>query len=186
MGLLTIDTQGSGRLHSFKTVYDNTITADILKKTATVSTGTSHYLSDGDYVDLKVTSGIQTTVVVKYDDGNRRLLINPRGFLEGDVDETNNRFTILNHGWTTGDKILHNSSTPTGGINNSQIYFVIVIDENTVKLSNNYYKQITSEEGVQIVGITSASFGTFSPINPEIKAQFGILFRNFCSLGFSS
>ena len=38
MGLLTIDTPGTGRLHSFKTAYDNIITGDILKKTATVST----------------------------------------------------------------------------------------------------------------------------------------------------
>ena len=170
MGLLTIDTPGTGRLHSFKTAYDNIITGDILKKTATVSTGASHYLSEGDFVDLTVTSGIQTTVVVKYDDGNRRLLIDPRGFLEADVDTDNNRFTIVDHGWTTGTKVLHNSSSPTGGINNSQIYYVIVIDQNTIKLSNNYYKQITSNEGVQIVGISSASFGTFSPINPEIKA----------------
>jgi len=169
MGLLNIDTPGTGRLHSFKTVYKNIITGDILKKTATVSTGTSHYLSEGDYVDLTVTSGIQTTVVVKYDDGNRRLLIDPRGFLQTDVDTDNNKFTILNHGWATGTKILHNSSTPTGGINNSQIYYAIVIDQNTIKLSNNYYKQITSDEGVEIVGISSASFGTFSPINPELK-----------------
>jgi len=170
VGLLTIDTPGSGRLHSFKTSYNNVISADILKKTATVSTGASHYLTDGDYIDLKVTSGIQTTVTIKYDDGNRRMLVNPRGFLAGDVDEDNNRFTITNHGWRTGDKILHNSSTPTGGINNSQIYYIIVIDENTVKLSDNYYSKITSDDEIQIVGITSASFGTFSPINPEIKA----------------
>ena len=98
------------------------------------------------------------------------MLVNPRGFLVGDVDEDNNRFTITNHGWRTGDKILHNSSTPTGGINNSQIYYIIVIDENTVKLSDNYYSKITSDDEIQIVGITSASFGTFSPINPEIKA----------------
>ena len=62
MGLLTIDTPGSGRVHSFKTVYQNIITADILKKTATVSTGTSHYLSDGDYVDLKVVSTYNTSL----------------------------------------------------------------------------------------------------------------------------
>ena len=55
-----------------------------------------------------------TAVVVKYDDGNRRLLIDPRGFLEDDVNADSNAFTVLNHRWKTGDKILHNSSTPTG------------------------------------------------------------------------
>ena len=43
----------------------------------------------------------------------------------------------------------------------------MVFDNNTFKLSDNYYE--ATEEKPPIVGITSSSIGTINPINPEIR-----------------
>ena len=50
----------------------------------------------------------------------------------------------------------------------NEIFIIIVIvDNNTLKLSNTYYSATSLIP--EIVGITSASSGTLSPINPTIK-----------------
>ena len=170
VGVLNIDSFGSGTEHSFKTVYSDIITGDIIKKTATVATASTHGLSDGDVVDLKVLSGIQTTFIVKYDDGNRRLLINPVSFASTNVNVPNNSLYIQNHGFRMGEKVIHNSSTPAGGLVDSEIYYVIVIDENTIKLSDLYYEELSSAKDISIIGITTEGDGRLSPINPEIQA----------------
>lgn len=170
IGLLSITSFGAGGEHSFKTTYNDTITGDIIKKTATVETEALHGLSDGDKINIKVKSGITTTFVVKYDDGNRRLLINPVGFAATQVNATNNSFTMYGHGFKQGQKVLHNSDSPTGGLEDSRMYYVIVIDEDTIKLSDYFYEELSSSDDISIVGISTASYGRFSPINPEIQA----------------
>ena len=64
----------------FKTAKENVVTGLIVKNTATVSTAGTHELSLLDVVNMDVILGISTTVVVKYNDANRRMLINPRDF----------------------------------------------------------------------------------------------------------
>ena len=173
VGVLDIDSFGSGTEHSFKTTYNEIITGDIIKKTATVATASTHGLIDGDIIDLKVLSGIQTTFIVKYDDGNRRLLINPVSFASTDVNVANNSLYIQNHGFRMGEKVIHNSSNPAGGLDDSAIYYIIVIDENTIKLSDLFYDELSSDKDISIIDIVTPEAGRLSPINPEIQA-----FRN--------
>ena len=78
-------------------------------------------MSDGDQISISVKSGITTTFVVKYDDGNRRLLINPVGFAATQVNSTNNSFTLYGHGFKQGEKVLHNSDSPSGGLEDSRM-----------------------------------------------------------------
>jgi hypothetical protein len=168
--ILTFSGYGTGLDHSFVTNYDNIISGDIYRKDAVVTTDREHGLRVSDIIDINVISGIQTTVYISYDDLNRRLLVNPRSFTALNVDTNENTISILNHGFELGSKVIHNSQTPTGGLNNAQIYYIIPISENLIKLSNNYYSSILSSTEVEFVDLTSASFGTLTPINPEIKA----------------
>jgi hypothetical protein len=168
--ILTFSGYGTGLDHSFVTNYQDTISGDIYKKDAVVTTDREHGLRVSDIVDINIISGIQTTVYISYDDLNRRMLVNPRSFTALNVDSVENLITIANHGFELGSKVIHNSQTPSGGLNNAQIYYVIPISENSLKLSNNYYSTISSSSEVEFVNITSASFGTLTPINPEIKA----------------
>ena len=53
-------------------------------------------------------------------------------------------------------------------MDNGGIYYTIVLDENTIQLSDFYYEVISSDTEIQIIDITSQSSGSFSAINPEL------------------
>ena len=159
---------GTGAWHSFKTNY-TPITAKISRNLVTVSTGSSHGLESDDTVDINVSPGnISTTFTVKYNDYNRRIIINPKDFVAGGINTVTNSITLTNHGLRTGQKIIHTASIPCGGLSDQGLYYAVKIDDDTIKLSNTSYNSTLLKP--VIVGITSASAGTINPINPPIKA----------------
>ena len=114
---------------------------------------------------MNVSPGISTTIVVKYNDYNRKLVIDPKSFVAAGVNTTTNTITISNHGYVTGDKVIHTSSIPCGGLVDNETYYIVVFDNNTFKLANTYYD--ANEAKAPIVGITSTSIGTINPVNPN-------------------
>ena len=160
---------GTGVYHSFKTNYsENIVTGTIEKNTVTVSTSQTHGLLNNDIVDIWVNPSISTSFTVKYDDFNRKLLINPKNFSSLDVNTTDNTISINNHSLENGQKIIHTSSSPSGGLENNKIYYVVYVDKNKIKLSGTYFDSIQRKPIV--VNITSSSSGTISPINPKLHA----------------
>jgi hypothetical protein len=164
-GILYFTSVGVGDTHSFKTNYENTLVGSISKNTVTVSTAETHGLSVSDSVIINVNVGISTTFVVKYDDYNRRILINSRTF--SSIDISNNIITINDHNYYTGQKIVYTSNTPAIGLTNNNFYYVIVVDENTFRLSNSYYGATKNDP--EIIDILSSTSGTISPINPPLQ-----------------
>ena len=160
---------GTGVFHSFKTNYDNVLTGSVSRSSVTVSTSSTHGLKVNDDIVLNIQPGITTTIKVAYNDYNRRLVIDPRTFASGDVNIGNDTITIARHGYNSGQKVIHTATTSSGGLVDNRIYYVAVIDKNTIKLSNNYYDAIHLEP--KVINITSASAGTISPINPPIKLE---------------
>ena len=52
------------------------------------------------------------------------------------VDVAYNKITVANHGFMTGDMVVYYSDTTAiGGLTNGNVYYVIKIDNNTIKLS---------------------------------------------------
>mgnify|MGYP003643552046 CR=1 FL=1 len=166
-GLLYFTGIGTGVYHSFTTKYQNILVGQVSKNVVTVSTASTHGLTTNDSVLVDVKSGISTTISVKYNDYNRRLVVNPRIFLSVDVDIPTNTITIPNHRYNQGQKIIHTSSSPSGGLVDEKIYYIVVIDSNRIQLSENLYA--TKKIIPDVVSITSASFGTISEINPPLK-----------------
>ena len=164
-GILFFTSVGTGNTHSFKTNYENTLVGTVSKNVVTVSTAETHGLSLLDNVIINVKLGISTTVVIKYDDYNRRMIINPRSF--SSIDTQNNTITIPNHGYYTGQKVLYSSNTPATGLEDKGLYYIIVIDPNKIKLSNSYYG--STKQSPDVIDILSSSAGTISPINPPIQ-----------------
>jgi hypothetical protein len=158
---------GVGNTHSFTTVFSNTLVAQVSRNQVTVSTATTHGLQTNDTVYLEIKPTLTKTVVVKYDDYNRRLVVNPQSFVSGNVDLVNDAITLTNHQYVTGEKIIHTSSSPCGGLANEEIYYAIVVDENKIKLAKTYYD--ATKPIPNIIGISTSSFGTISQINPQIK-----------------
>ena len=157
---------GTGVYHSLKTNY-SAITAEINRNLVTVSTGETHGLegSNSVWVDVNPSdTGINT---VKYSDFNRRILVNPQNFTAAGVNTSTNAITIANHGFVGGEKIVHTATTPAAGLSDNGMYFIVKIDNNTFKLTNNYYQ--SNRLTPTIVGITSASAGTINPVNPPVK-----------------
>jgi hypothetical protein len=156
---------GSGDHHSFQTQFDNISMGNIIKNEVTVLTESNHSLEKGDKINLNIISGLSTTIVLKYNDYNQKLVINPRTFSY--IDFENNLITIENHNYKTGQKLIHTSLSPANGLENEKIYYAIVYDKDRISLSHSYYG--ATSETKSIVNITSSSFGTLSQINPKIN-----------------
>jgi hypothetical protein len=158
---------GTGDNHSFKTRY-NGLSGNISKNTVTVSAAQTHGLLNNDIVFVDTSPSISTTFTLKYNDYNRKVLINPKDFVSVGINTLTNTITILNHKFERGQKVIHTASVPAIGLENNKEYFVFIVDTNNIKLTNTYYDSISTKP--EIVGISSASGGTLSLINPPIKA----------------
>ena len=164
---LSFTTVGFGTAHSFKTDLPEILRSSITKTTALVSTASTHGLSNKDSVDITVLPFNDKTVIVKYSDTYRVILIDPKSFLASDVNTLENTITISNHGYRTGNKIIYNSSNPIQGLTDDEIYYLVVIDSNKIALCENYYE--TTKDFPTFINFETSSSGTISPINPEIK-----------------
>jgi hypothetical protein len=158
---------GTGVYHSFKTQKEKVVAGEANKNYVTVSTAATHGLSLNDEVQVYVKSGITTVITVKYDDYNRRIVFNPKSFVSGNVDILTNTITILYHGFNSGDKVIHTSTSPCGGLNNEEIYYIFRFTKDKVKLCRNRYQ--TLEFNPEVIDITTSSLGTLSLINPPLK-----------------
>jgi len=166
MGTLFFTNVGTGNNHSFKTKY-NSLSGNISKNTITVSTAQSHGLLNNDIVFVDVNPSISTTFTFKYNDYSRKVLVNPKDFISAGINTLTNTITILNHKFENGQKVIHTASVPAVGLESDKEYFIYIVDTNNIKLTNTYYDSINVKP--EIVGITSASNGTLSAINPPIQ-----------------
>lgn len=161
---------GAGSTHSFTTRYSNVSKANVSISTVTVSTATTHKLQIGDEIFLTAKPGITTSIKIKYDEYNRRLIIKPRTVTNHNYSD--NILTINDHGYTTGQKIVYTATAhvPTG-LSNNGIYYVIVYDRNRIKLSESSYgtNSNTQEEISISLNRRSPTSPTVSEINPNIK-----------------
>ena len=156
---------GTGVYHSFKTNY-TPITGRIKRNLVTVSTASTHGLISGNNIEVDVNPTNIVTYKVVYNDYNRRIVINQRSFGNADVDVDTNSITISDHGYYTGQKVIHTAASPSGGLLDNGMYYVVVVDDNTIKLSDTHYNASLLKP--YIVDITSASAGIIGPINPSI------------------
>ena len=167
-GLLYFTGIGTNVYHSFRTIKENVVTAEVSKNIVTVSTASTHGLSINDIINVQVNPGITTIVTVKYNDYNRRIVFNPRSFTSADIDISNNTITIDDHGFNSGDKVIYTSTSPSGGLSNEKIYYIFRFSKDKVKLCLNKYQAL--QFNPETIDITSTSSGTLSTINPPINA----------------
>ena len=165
-GILFFTNVGTGDNHSFKTTYTG-LSGSISKNTVTVSTAQTHGLLNNDIVFVDVNPSISTTFTVKYNDYNRKVLINPKDFVSAGINTITNTITILNHNFKRGQKVIHTAVTPANGLENNKEYFIFIVDNNKIKLTSTYYESINAKP--EIISITSISDGTLSLVNPPIQ-----------------
>ena len=112
---------------------------------------------------------VDTTVVVQYDDYNRRMIFDPKSFVAGNVDVNKNSITFSGEFFKFGDKVIHTSSSPSGGLVNEGMYYVIPFNNTSVRLVTEEWE--LSQQNPTFVDITSASTGTLSRINPLVDIE---------------
>ena len=170
-GLLFFTGYGSGDNHSFKTNYTNVVTVSSSKNTVTVSTAQTHGLQVTDNVYVDVRPSITTSFAVSYNDYNHRIVVDKKDVSASGINTTTNAITIEKHGYTLGQSLIYTASSAAGGLVDEKIYYAVIVDEDTIKLSETYQNSISSVPSV--VNITSATDSSFSPINPPIKVRKG-------------
>ena len=165
-GLLFFQNIGSGSYHSLKTNLES-LSGEASKNVVTVSTASTHGLLLGDTVTFNSIPKNDETITVKYNNYNRRAVFNPKTFTASDVDTGNDTISITNHGFETGDKVIHTASSPSGGLVNEKIYYVLYFTRNRIRLCETKYDLNLAIP--KYINITSASAGTLSPINPKLN-----------------
>ena len=116
---------------------------------------------------MTVTPGITTTVTVKYNDHNRRIVFNPLGFTTAGVSTSQNSIEISNHGFDTGDKVILDANPAPSGLEDQKIYYVFKLSKDKVRLCNSKYESEKFQPN--FASITIARSGTLLPVNPSLN-----------------
>lgn len=169
-GLLYFNSIGTGDYHSLKTSRSDVLRGSANTNVVTVSTASTHGLLVDDNVRMKVKPTYEQVVDVRYNDYNRRIVFDPVGFTSDNVDIQSNTITISNHDFVIGDKIIHTSDDPTGGLIDNKMYYVIPFDKNTIRLVNEKF-EVTSEEPSFVDMTSGGDGGTISKINPLVISR---------------
>jgi hypothetical protein len=160
--------------YSLESIY-NQVISKTKKIQATVYTNKTHNLSNDDVVDLVVNPnlsvgiGTSSSIYVKYDSTNKKLLINPIGFSSTGINTSNNTITIPSHNLVTGSKVTYSATDLlASGLSTSQ-YFVYKVDSDSIQLCQTYYDSQQNLPTVVSIASTGGKYQTISAINPQIN-----------------
>ena len=112
---------GTGLYHSFTTNYD-TITGELQRNIVTVATAQTHGIRGNHVAFMDIKPSIAATHAIRYNDYRRRVEIDPKNFTSVGVNTLTNMITIADHGYSTGDKVIHTATSPSGGLSLSLIH----------------------------------------------------------------
>jgi len=158
---------GTGNTHSFTTNRVNVISGQVSQNIVTVSTATTHGLTGNDTVTISVKPTSTKTVKVKYNKYNRRIVFDPRDFSSSDINLTLNTIGFGTEYFALGDRVIYTSDSPSSGLVNQGMYYVIPYNETQVRLVTEEFELNAAEPNY--VNIGTASTGTLSKINPVVK-----------------
>ena len=152
------------------------VTADVKKITATVSTGETHGLTNGNTIELEVNPGLSTgvgaasTVVVKVVE--EKILINPVAISSTGINTSTNTITKTDHEYSTGDKVYYEASEVIGGLSTGTFY-VFTIDKDNFRLTETRKDAISSPPTFVNLTSVGGTSQTLSLVNPPLE-----VFRN--------
>ena len=164
-GLPFFRNYGIGNYHSFTTKRTG-ISGEIAQNIVTVSTASTHGLALGDVVLMNVLPKNAQTISVKYDDDNRRAVYNSVTWSASDVDTAADTITLNDHNLKTGDKVLYKADSPSGGLTNEELYYVLYFTKDKIRLCKTRYDLDLNIPNY--IDITSATIGTICLINPQL------------------
>jgi len=172
-GLLFFLGIGTGRYHSLSVKYADTVIAGIEKNLITVSTAGTHGLSHYDDVYLTVDAGISTSVPIKYNKTNRKLIARTLDFTASGITTATaeegvvSAIEILKHELHTGERVIHTSTDPADGLINDEEYFVYVINKDKIKLCGSRFQAY--QRRPKFIPIQGSKSGMLNVVNPPLE-----------------
>lgn len=164
--------------YSIESTFDE-VSCEVDKYSVSVNLNSPHNLLNGDKIDLKVTpigsTGIGTTsyVKVKYDEQYDRILIDTVRFTSSSVSVSNNSINIINHNFSTGDKVFYkNYFSPISGITTGD-YFVYKKSRNSIQLCETYLDSVGEVPRIITFSSSGGALHEISQVNPKIKGVKG-------------
>ena len=158
---------GTGVEHSLKTNH-TVITGTVSRNRVTVSTGQTHELRVNHDIFLDVNPGVASAFTIKYNDFNRKIIVNPKSYSSTGINTSTGVITIVNHEFINGQKVIYTSGDVAEGLTDNSIYYVAVTGKDTFKLANSYEDSVRNIPAT--VGIASTGGGgTINPINPPLN-----------------
>ena len=149
------------------------VIGDVDRLITTVSTSSTHGLSNNDVIALDVKPntivGLGTTAAatVSYKESTKSLVINSVGINSDAINTATNTITLTNHGFETGEKVFYDSTEVASGLTTG-VYYIIRDGRNTFRLAETLYEtNPKTEKVINIVG-TGASVHNIGKINPKI------------------
>ena len=184
--LIFFTDQSTGSNHKIEKITDDVI-GKAIKTAATLVTDDQHLLVEGNDFKLNISPNETEEFLFKFNPVANRLVVNPVSFAPSvvGVGSTVSTITIPNHDFKTGDAVIYVGSDPTDLLDpllNNNVYHVIRIDKNTIRLANNFYASNKAFPYENIL-FTDNGAGTheLSKINPPIE----IIQGNVVSIGMS-
>ena len=174
VGLLFFTDLGTGVFHGLKTNFDDVIFGQARRTQVNVATATTHGMFVNDKIKFNLNPKNEDIITVKYNNFNRRIVFNPQDFIASDVDVTSNSIGIATGTFKTGDRVIHQSITPSGGLVDEKMYYVYLDTETSIKLVDEKFE--LSKISPNFIDITSAGIGTLSKINPSVDAVTNLKF----------
>ena len=149
------------------------VIGDVDRLITTVSTSSTHGLSNNDVISLDVKPntivGLGTTAAatVSYKESTKSLVINSVGINSDAINTATNTITLTNHGFETGEKVFYDSTEVASGLTTG-VYYVIRDGRNTFRLAETLYEtNPKTEKVINIVG-TGSTIHNIGKINPKI------------------
>ena len=156
------------------TAGDTTFTGEDIKgKTLTYTPGRIEVFVDGDKVlteDYIATDGTSVELLTPIGEEVTTLTINGIEFAAADVDDGADTITYVDHGFNEGDKVIYFENGAAAGITNlvnAVSYFIIVIDDDTIKLATSRAFAIASSPTAININASAASGSAFQLILVE-------------------
>ena len=168
-GLLYFTSAGIGSYHSFNTDILSVLKGRVSQNIVTVSTAQTHGMLRGDRVTVDVNPTTTTTIKVKYDNYNRRIVFDPDIVEATGINTNSNTFTVPANKYNTGDKVIYTSDNPSDNMTSSDMYFVYNLKNDVIKLVRNANELLS--ENPTFVNVGSAKTATLSRINPQVEIQ---------------
>ena len=169
---ISLNSGNDDEKYSFESTYSQVV-GKVQRIKSTVSVSTSHELSNGDNILLKVQPslsvgiGTSVSVYVKRNSTTGNILINPIGFNSTGINTLTSTITINSHNLNTGDKVFYSSDLVASGLSTNS-YYVYKINNNQIKLSETYIDSKTIPPITISIGSTGGKNHIISPINPQI------------------